>query len=181
MSKDHLKMYGIVTRQLFDKDGRPKKMFKNNQLWSVLKRLTGLDLKLPMITGYWTTKAIMANTVTAKGKEIASKRTGGLTANALGYVALGSGSPGSNALGSELSSNGSARAAATVTSQTTTTTNDTVQLYKLFTFTGTIASITEEGLFDASSTGNMGASQTFSSIAAENGDTLEITHKIIFA
>lgn len=96
-------------------------------------------------------------------------------------IAIGIGTQGSPAtsttLATELNSNGGTRGAATATQITTTVTNDTTQLVKLFSLTGTIA-ITEEGIFDSAtpSSGSMLAYQSFSAINVVSGDTLQITH-----
>lgn len=84
----------------------------------------------------------------------------------------------STALATEITTNGGARGAATATQVTTSVTNDTTQLVKTWTFTGSFA-ITEEGIFDnASSGGNMLAYQSFSAINVVSGDQLTVTHKV---
>lgn len=177
-SKANLK--GIVERRLFDQAGNPKKQFKDNFLWKLLKSLLGLDLQIPFLTGFWTFEPIKRNTITTVGKQVVAKRIGGVTQDAVTAVAIGTGTPTTTALGGEISTNGGDRAAATVTNQTTSTTGDTCQWVISFTFTGSFA-VTEEGLFDTttSSSGNMLASQSFSAINVVNTDVLQITHKVI--
>jgi len=54
--------------------------------------------------------------------------------------------------------------------------NDTTQLVYTWTFSGSFA-ITEEGVFDASSTGNMPCYQSFTAINVVSSDQLTVTHK----
>lgn len=110
------------------------------------------------------------------------------TTNALGtsfWIALGTGSTAfaktQTTLVTESSASGLARAAATVTRQTTTAANDTLQAVKTFTSAAT-ATITEVGLFDAASVGNMYSRTVLSaSRSVVSGDTLSITIKLIYA
>jgi hypothetical protein len=60
---------------------------------------------------------------------------------------------------------------------TTTITNDTAQITKTFTVTGTVA-VTESGVFNASSGATLLAHQVFSAINVASGDSLQITWKI---
>lgn len=96
-------------------------------------------------------------------------------------IAIGIGTQGtpatSTALASETTTSGGGRGSATATQITTTVTNDTTQLVKTFTFSGTLA-ITEEGIFDSAvaSSGTMLAYQSFSAINVISGDTLQVTH-----
>ncbi|RLC33771.1 MAG: hypothetical protein DRZ76_03925 [Candidatus Nealsonbacteria bacterium] len=85
-----------------------------------------------------------------------------------------------NALASECSVSGLTRVAATVTNQTTTYTNDTVQAYHQFTAAGD-ASITGFGIFDSGSGGNLLMWCAFAaSLALESGDKLACTGKAQF-
>jgi hypothetical protein len=122
------------------------------------------------------------NTITNVGRAAGNGRISGQG----GYstfvnLALGIGTQGSPAtsttLASEITTNGGARGAATATQVTTTVTNDTTQLVKTWSFTGTFA-VTEEGIFDnATSGGSMLAYQSFSAINVVSGDSLQVTHK----
>lgn len=158
-----------------------KPMFKDNFLWRLFKKLFNVDLQIPYLFGYWTKSPIVANTITNVGKQISAQQVGGTTTVPVTAIAIGVGTPTATALGSESTTNGGARGAATVTNQTTTTTGDTEQWVKTFTFTGVLVLI-EEGLFDNNTSGgNMLASQTFSAITTANTDTLQITHKVKYA
>ena len=80
-------------------------------------------------------------------------------------------------LGTEIIDTGLARASATCTQTTTSTTNDTAQWVKSWSVSGSKA-VTESGIFDASSSGNLLARQTFSAINVASGDTLQFTWKV---
>ncbi len=182
--KSTVQFEGTVTRQLFDSTGKPKPQFKDNFLWQIVRKMFKIDLRIPFITGVWTTQAIKHNVITTVGKQLIMGRTGGTNSGSIGStavtgMALGTGTPGATALGAEITTNGGGRAASTVTNTTTTTTGDTEQWAHTFTFTGGLA-ITEEGLFDSNSasSGNMLASQTFSVTNVVNTDTLAITHQV---
>lgn len=83
-------------------------------------------------------------------------------------------------LETEITDSGLARAAATVSQQTTTVTNDTLRLAKTFTATGTKA-VTEVGAFNDATTGTMLGHQTFSAVNVVNGDTLTIQYDFAFS
>lgn len=100
------------------------------------------------------------------------------------YLANGSGNTAADAtdtaLWTENTTNGSARAAATVTRETTTVTNDTLQLVKSWSLSGAVT-VEEVGVFNAASSGIMLARQVTSSKTFGNGDTYQVTYQIIFA
>ena len=176
------KIKGIVTRQLFDKNGNPKAMFAENALWHLFNRLFNVDLKIPFLFGFWTKKAISRNLITNAGLAIVAGQINGATTAPVTAIAIGIGTTaaaaGDTALESESTTNGAQRGAATATRVTTNQTNDTAQWVKTFSLTGTFA-ITEEGLFDNNTSGgNMLARQVFSAINVASGDSLQITHKV---
>jgi len=81
----------------------------------------------------------------------------------------------------EITGNGLARAAATVSRTTTTATNDTTRLTKQWTASGT-ETVREAGVFNASSGGTMAARKVLDSAQAlVSGNTFTWTHDIIFA
>lgn len=183
--KDSSKVKGWTEKVLVDKNGNIKAMFHWNFLGRFIAKHFHKDLKIPYITGSWSTKPIIDNLVTTAGKGIISGQVNGVTTSPVTAIALGIGTTaaaaGNTSLESESTTNGAERGAATCTRQTTTTTNDTSQWVKTFTFTGSFA-ITEEGLFDNNTSGgNMLARQVFSAINVVTGDTLQITHKVVFA
>lgn len=113
------------------------------------------------------------NTVTTAGKNGAADQI--LAAPSLGkptHMAIGTGSPGATALGTEADRNALTsknRAGAVVTMVGDWAAGD-----------GTGA-ITEAGLFDAASTGNMWCSQSFAVVNKAAGDTLQISWTLTFA
>jgi hypothetical protein len=111
------------------------------------------------------------------------------TTTALGttyWIALGTGTTAfaktqTNFTATESAASGLARAAATVTQQTTTAANDTLQAVKTFT-SGATATISEVGLFDAASSGTMYSRTVLSPTkSVTTGDTLSVTIKLIYA
>lgn len=103
-------------------------------------------------------------------------------ATAFDYLATGTGTGQGvtdTTLAAEIADSGLARAAGTGTLTTTNTTNDTAQLVVTWSVTGTKA-VTEAGMLNAASTGVMAAYQNFSALNLVNGDSLQVTWKIIF-
>ncbi len=101
------------------------------------------------------------------------------------YLANGSGSTAfvatQTALVTENTTNGSARAAATVSRTTTTATNDTLSLVKQWTATGAIT-IKEAGVFNDSSAGDMLARKVLdATVTLADTDTWTWTHLITVA
>ena len=101
---------------------------------------------------------------------------------AFDYIAIGTGVVAEDhtdtALGTEISSGGGSRTAGTGTRVTTTYTNDTAQLVVTFNFTASFA-VTESGVFNAASGPTMLCRKTFSAINVGNGDSLQVTWKIV--
>lgn len=104
--------------------------------------------------------------------------------SAFTYLAVGTSSTAvgasQTALGAEITDSGLARAAATVSRVTTSQTNDTLQLVKAFSVSGT-KTVEEVGIFNASSSGVMGGRALTGSKAVESGDTLTITYQVQFS
>jgi len=180
MFKDNAGMKGIVKIQLLDKEGNSKSIFQGNDLWEKINKAFKLDVRLPFITGRYTKEGVMYNTITTAGLAVTAKRLGGVTANSISHMAIGTGTGGTTTLFSEITTGGGARAVVTPTSQTTSTTGDTIRCTKTFEFTGTFA-VTEEGLLNASSSGDLIAYKTFSAVNVANGDSLQITHDIVMS
>jgi hypothetical protein len=163
-------------RILLDKAAKPQ--FANNGLWKLLYKLFNVDVKIPFLTGLWTTRAIRHNTITDVGLKVIADQLGGTTTVPVTAVAIGEGSPTPTALGSEVTTGGGARGAATVSNTTTDVTGDTEQWIKTFNFSATFA-ITEEALLDNNTSGGkMLASQSFSAVPVSDGDSLQITHQV---
>ena len=99
------------------------------------------------------------------------------------YLAVGSASTAAAAtdttLETELTDGGLERAAATVTRTTTTATNDTLQLVKTFTVTGT-KTVREVGVFNDSSAGTMLSRSVLTTDKnLEGGNTFTLTYQLI--
>ena len=98
------------------------------------------------------------------------------------YLATGSDATAAAAaqttLVSENSWSWSDRAAATVTQETTSVSNDTLQLLHTFNFSGAIT-VSEVGIFNAASSGDMLARYIPTSDTFGNGDSLQITYQIV--
>mgnify|MGYP003145184186 CR=1 FL=1 len=110
-----------------------------------------------------------------------AKLGAGEAANAWTHIALGTGTgqgASSTTLATETSASGMARVAAqAVTTETTTVTDDTIQLTKVFT-SGATVTISEAGAFNAGSGGDMLMVGDLSPVAGTvSGDTLTITLK----
>lgn len=121
------------------------------------------------------------NLITSAGKAAAAGLLNGVVTDFFDYLAIGTGTTaaavGDTALQTEISTNGGARAAATLSRVTTTVTNDTAQFVYTWTFSGSFA-VTECGVFSASSGGTLLARQVFSALNVVSGDTLAITYKV---
>ena len=103
------------------------------------------------------------------------------TATAFDYIGVGTGTTtettADTALETEITENGLTRAASTGTVVTTTTTGDTFQLAHTFSPTSSYA-VTEAGVLNASSAGELLCHKTFSAINVTDGDSLAVTWKI---
>jgi hypothetical protein len=124
--------------------------------------------------------------ITAVGKAECAGLTGNTgSCTAFTYLAVGTTATAFDkartTLYAETTGSGLARAAATVTRATTTDTNDTLQLVKAYSVTGTVT-LAEEGTFNASSAGDMLQRTVLSPTrSVVNGDTYTLTVKIVHA
>ena len=178
--KEKTGVKGIVRMRLFDKEGNQKTLFQGNGLWDILNKSLGIDLKVPFLTGNYTLEGVMYNLITNAGLSETAKLLGGVSADAISHMAIGIGTGGTTTLNSEIVTGGGARAAVTPTSETTTSTGDTVRSVNTFEFSDTFA-VTEEGLFNNESAGDMIAYRTFSAVNVADGDSLQITHDIVMS
>lgn len=156
MNKSNTSIRGQVRLQAFDKDGKEK--------WD---------------TGF------QKNTITNLGLKAMCGLTGNIDSQtAFTYVAVGTSNTApaatQTALVAEITDSGLARAAVTPTSETTTVTDDTLQLSKSFSVTGT-KTVEEAGVFNDPTTGVMLARALTTSKSVVNGDTLVVTYQVIFA
>lgn len=181
-------IYENVEYILRSQDGNIKPIFQENYLFTTLLKLGIISPnapKIPFLFGHWSDKKVVRNLVTTVGKALVAGRINASGAPAAAdYIAVGTGTnaaaAGDTTLQTELAASGLSRAAATVSLVTTTTTNDTAQMLKSFTVTGT-AAVTESGVLNAASTGTLLCRQVFSAINVVNGDTLQITWKVTVA
>lgn len=124
------------------------------------------------------------NVITNAGKAQIALLAGDASAVPFTYLAVGTSSTATSAaqtaLQGEISTNGLSRAAATVSRVTTTITNDTVQLYKSFSVSGS-STVEEVGIFNDATTGTMLGRALTGTKSLVNGDVLQITYKVAFA
>lgn len=197
---DSMRVVGIQEFVVRDKDGNIKpiwqdftvgkyllKFFRKKCAGSnesgILSHLALYGLRIPFITGYWAQFRVEKNLVPSVGKAGIASRIGGSGSEAAAtYIAVGTGATapaaGDTALQTEITDSGLARAAATMSRVTTTVANDTSQADKTFSVTGTKA-VTEAGLLNAAAAGVLFGRQTFSAINVVNGDSLQITYKMV--
>ena len=184
MQKENIGLTGEMTFSLLGANGELKKLWNENKIGKFLRRTFGLDLKFALF-GSYQDSLVVKNLVTTAGKALAAGLLNGSGSPAAAtYLEVGTGttSPvaGNTALETAIVDSGLARAAATVSLVTTTTTNDTAQLLKSWSVSGTKA-VTECGAFNAGAAGTMLGRQTFSAINVVSGDTLQITYKFAVA
>lgn len=127
-------------------------------------------------------KRKVKNLVTNAGKAgIASRINGSGAEAAFTYLAVGTGTnaaaAGDTTLQTEITDSGLERASATASRVTTDVTDDTAQLAKTWTVTGTKA-VTEAGILNAASNGVLLARSVFAAINVISGDSLTVTYKI---
>ena len=125
------------------------------------------------------------NTITTAGLAVVSGLVGAADAQtAFTYLAVGTGSTAESsahtALIAETVTNGLERAAATVTRETTTETDDTLQLYKQWTASGTIV-VEEIAALNAASAGTMLGRKLTTTKTVNSGETLTATYQFIFS
>lgn len=152
-----IKMQGIVSYVLTDKDGNTKKEFtKHNQIQNL-------------------------------GFAGIASRIHGVGVDAFTSMAIGTGNGQAitdTGLETEITTNGGARRTGgdvTITTEETNVANDTTQFVTTWEFTGGLT-ITEAGIFNAHPTGGtMLAYQDFGAINVANGDKLEVKWQIVFA
>jgi hypothetical protein len=120
-----------------------------------------------------------ATVLTNVGKGIVTNRIKGAGSEP-NYVHWGTGTTVAAATQTALvTASAEARVAGTSTQQTTTTTSDTYRVVATLTSASTQA-ITEAGLFDASTAGNMFVRGDFAAINLANGDSIQFTINVQF-
>lgn len=121
----------------------------------------------------------MATVFTNAGKDILTNRIKGSGTEPL-FVAIGTGAGTAAITDTTLFTEVETRTSGTSTRVTTTVTNDTYQSVGTVTATATRA-VTNAGLFDASSAGNLFMKGDFSTINLSSGDSIQVTAKVSFA
>jgi hypothetical protein len=128
----------------------------------------------------WTVK----NLVTTVGFAQLALLAGDAAAVPFTYIAVGTSDTavavGDTTLTAEITDTGLERAAGTVSRVTTTGANDTYQIVKTWTATGS-KTIEEVGVLNASSAGTLLSHALTTSKAVANGETLTATYKLKFA
>jgi hypothetical protein len=118
--------------------------------------------------------------VTDAGMDIITNRLKG-SGTEPKYVHWGTGTTGAAAADTALeTARAEDRTDGTSSRVTTTVTNDTYQVAGTITAAGSSAAITEAGLFDASTDGNMLLRGTFDAINLQIGDSIAFTVKVKF-
>ncbi len=124
--------------------------------------------------------------ITTVGKTAAAQLLGNTgSPTAFTYLAVGTSATafavGQTTLVAETTTAGLGRAASTVSTVTTTTANDTLQLTKTWTVSGSVT-LAECGVFNASSTGTMLARYVLSPTrSVASGDGFTLTYKVTMA
>lgn len=124
----------------------------------------------------------MATLLVNGGRAIITNRIKGAGTEPL-YVAWGTGAGTTAAADTTLfteSTSPATRTTGTSTQQTTTTTNDTYQVVGTLT-SGVAQTITNTGLFDAVSAGNLFIKSDFTGVVLAIGDSIQFTIKASFA
>jgi hypothetical protein len=121
----------------------------------------------------------MATLLVNTGRAIISNRIKG-SGTEPNYVAWGTGAGTTGATDTTLFTENGSRTAGTSTQQTTSTTNDTYQVIGTLT-AGSSITVTNAGLFDASTSGNLFIKSDFTGVALASGDSIQFTIKASFA
>jgi len=118
----------------------------------------------------------MASVLTNAGRAII---TSALAASTAKYVAMGTGAGTAAATDTTLFTEVETRTSGTQSQQTTSVTNDTYRVVGTVTATATRA-VTNAGVFDASSAGNLLVKGDFSTINLASGDSIAFTFNLQF-
>lgn len=106
--------------------------------------------------------------------------TSALASSTNKYVGVGTGAGTAAITDTTLFTEVETRATGTQTQQTTTTTNDTYQVVGTVTATASRA-VSNAGVFDASTSGNLFMKGDFSTVNLASGDSIQVTAKVSFA
>jgi hypothetical protein len=122
----------------------------------------------------------MATLLVNTGKAIVTNYLNGGAATQPKYIGWGTGAGTTAATDTTLFTEVLPRVSGTTSQVTTSTTNDTFQVVGTQT-AGTSETITNAGLFDASTSGNLFVKGDFSGIPLNNGDSIQFTFKVQFS
>jgi len=121
----------------------------------------------------------MATLLVNTGKAVVTNRIKG-SGTEPNYLGWGTGAGTTSATDTTLFTETGSRTAGTSTQQTTSTTNDTYQVVGTLTAGGSVT-VTNAGLFDASTSGNLFVKGDFTGIALTGGDSIQFTFKTQFS
>ena len=121
----------------------------------------------------------MATLLVNSGKAVVTNRILG-NGTVPSYVAWGTGTGTTAATDTTLFTEVTPRVSGTATQQTTSVTNDTYQVVGTQT-AGTSETITNAGLFDASTSGNLFVKGDFTGVPLNSGDSIQFTFKVQFS
>jgi len=122
----------------------------------------------------------MATLLVNTGKAIVTNYLNGGAATQPKYVAWGTGAGTTAATDTTLFTEVTPRVSGTTSQVTTSTTNDTFQVVGTQT-AGTSETITNAGLFDASTSGNLFIKGDFTGVPLSTGDSIQFTFKCQFS
>ena len=122
----------------------------------------------------------MATLLVNTGKAIVTNYLAGGAATQPKYVAWGTGAGTTAAADTTLFTEVLPRVSGTATQATTSTTDDTYQVVGTQT-AGTSETITNAGLFDASTSGNLFVKGDFTGVPLNSGDSIQFTFKVQFS
>ena len=122
----------------------------------------------------------MATLLVNTGKAIVTNYLAGGAATQPKYIGWGTGAGTTSATDTTLFSETGSRTTGTATQQTTSTTDDTYQVIGTLT-AGSSLTITNAGLFDASTSGNLFVKGDFTGVALTSGDSIQFTFKTQFS
>lgn len=122
----------------------------------------------------------MATLLVNTGKAIVTNYLSGGAATQPEYIGWGTGVGTTAATDTTLFTEIGSRVAGTSTQQTTSTTDDTFQVVGTLTAGGSVT-ITNAGLFDASTSGNLFVKGDFTGIGLTSGDSIQFTIKTQFS
>ena len=121
----------------------------------------------------------MATLLVNTGRAIITNRIKG-SGTEPSYVAWGTGAGTTGATDTTLFTEANTRTSGTSTQQTTSTTNDSYQVVGTMTAPSG-ETITNAGLFDASTSGHLFVKGDFTGIALNSGDSIQFTFKVQFS